>query len=220
VSATAQTWSQEAEWQFLETLRSRYETEGFTFTIKPDRTQLPSFLGSYAPDALARKPGLNVAIEVKRYQSQAAQGKLQEIRRLFDGHADWRFNVVFAGAESLQSVAIPPAHPEMIRERMREVSVLNDNGHRQAAFIMAWSLLEAALHLFDGEATSHTRTPGTLVQTLAMNGYIEPDLERRMRSLIELRNRVVHGDLNAQPTSSDVQLVLSAIEETLAAGAA
>jgi uncharacterized protein YutE (UPF0331/DUF86 family) len=220
VSSTAQAWSQEAEGQFLETLRPRYEAEGFTFTIGPARTELPSFLGSYVPDALARKPGLNVAIEVKRYQSPATQQTLREIRRLFEGHADWRFNVVFAGAESLQSVTISPAQPETIRERMDEVAVLNDNGHQRAAFVMAWSLLEAALHLFDGEATSRPRTPGTVVQTLAMNGYIDSDLERRMRALIELRNRIIHGDLSAEPTSSDVKLMLSAIEQTLASDTA
>ena len=63
-------------------------------------------------------------------------------------------------------------------------------------------------------------TPGTVLQTLAMNGYIEPQLERRMRSLIDLRNRIVHRDIDVEPTSADVQLVLSAISETLAADAA
>jgi hypothetical protein len=41
-----------------------------------------------------------------------------------------------------------------------------------------------------------------------------------MRALIELRNRIVHGDLNAEPTSAQVELVLSAIRGTLAADAA
>ena len=53
-----------------------------------------------------------------------------------------------------------------------------------------------------------------------MNGYIEPELERRMRDLVTLRNRVVHGDLAAEPAVADVELILSAIEATLNAHAA
>jgi REase_AHJR-like/Protein of unknown function DUF86 len=223
VSSSAQAWSQESqesEAQFLEGLRSRYEAEGYTFTIAPDRANLPSFLGAYEPDALAQKPGLNIAIEVKRHPSPAVQKRLQDIRRLFEGHADWRFNVVFIGTEALQWVTIPPAKLATIRKHMDEVAGLKADGHRRAAFVMAWSLLEAALHSIVGETTSKPRTPGTVVQTLAMNGYIEPDMERRMRALIGLRNRIVHGDLNAKPTSTDVDLMLSAIRAALAADAA
>jgi uncharacterized protein YutE (UPF0331/DUF86 family) len=206
--------------QFLDGLRSRYEGEGFSFMIAPGSAELPAFLGSYKPDALARKPGLNIAIEVKRRQSPATQKRLQDIRRLFEGHPDWQFSVVFMGTEPLQSVTIPSALPAAIRKSMDEVAALNAGGHHRAAFVMAWSLLEAALHSISGETTSKPRTPGTVVQTLAMNGYIEPEMERRMRALIELRNRIVHGDLDAEPTSTDVELVLSAIQKTMAADAA
>lgn len=218
--APAEAWSQYAEEQFLEGLRARYEDQGFTFTVAPDSRELPDFLGSYTPDALARRPGLNVAIELKRHNTSATQHSLQEIRRLFEGHPDWQFNVVFMGTDPLERITIPTATPAMIRARMDEVRKLNGEGHHRAAFVMAWSLLESALHSVGGEASRKPRTPGTLVQTLAMNGYIEPEMERRMRLLIELRNRIVHGDLNAEPAAADVELVLSAISETLAANAA
>lgn len=220
MSSPAHAWPQGAEEQFLEGLRARYEDEGFTFTVAPNSRELPDFLGFYIPDALAQKPGLNIAIEVKRQQTSATRQSLQKIRQLFEGHPDWQFNVVFMGADPLQPLTIPPAPPAMIRARMDEVRALNSEGHRRAAFVMAWSLLEAALHSVGAETTSKPRTPGTVVQTLAMNGYIDPEMERRMRSLIELRNRIVHGDLNVEPASADVELVLAAISETLTANAA
>jgi uncharacterized protein YutE (UPF0331/DUF86 family) len=216
----AQTLSQDAEEEFLERLRARYEDQGFAFTIAPNSRELPDFLGSYSPDAVAKKAGLNIAIEVKRHQTLTTQHSLQKIRRLFEGHPDWEFNVVYIGIDPLQPVTIPSAPPAMIRARVDEVRTLNSEGHHRAAFVMAWSLLEAALHSIGGETTNKPHTPGTVVQTLAMNGYIEPEMERRMRSLIELRNKIVHGDLNAEPGSVDVELVLSAISETLAANAA
>ena len=113
-----------------------------------------------------------------------------------------------------------PAEPSTIRERIEEVDALSASGHNRAAFVTAWSLLEAALQSINAATTAKPRTPGTVVQTLAMNGYIEPEVERNLRALIDLRNRIVHGDLKAEPSAADVELVLSAIGQTLAAEAA
>jgi uncharacterized protein YutE (UPF0331/DUF86 family) len=220
MSSPAQTSSHGAEGEFLEGLRSRYEAEGFTFTIESDRSTLPPFLGSYMPDALAQKPGVNIAIEVRRHQSQTTQVYLQDIRRLFAGHPEWQLNVFYVGSGPLRSVKIPTASPEDIRRRIEEVRVLSRQGQHRPAFVMAWSLLEAALQSVEDATTSEPRTPGTVIQTLAMNGYIGPEMERRMRGLIALRNQIVHGDVVAEPAAEDVNLVLAAIEETLAESAA
>lgn len=214
----AQTQGHDDEARFLDALRERYEANGFTFLPAPARIELPSFFGSYLPDAVARKGGQNIAIEVKRRQSQSTDRALQEIRRLFEGQPDWQFSVVFMGAEPTTST--PPSEPSTILRRLGEVRALNAEGHHREAFVMAWSLLEATLKSLNSETASQPRTAGTVVQTLTMNGYIAPELERRMRPLVELRNRIVHGDLVAEPTSNDVEVVLSATEQSLSANAA
>lgn len=220
MTSAAQVRSKGVEVEFLEGLRARYEGEGFTFTIRPEPTQLPDFLGSYCPDALAQKPGLNVAIEVKTRPTSATQRSLVEIRKLFEGHADWQFNVAFMGSDPMQSVTIPAAAPSIVRDRVEEVISLADEGHRRAAFMLAWSLLEAAMRALGGEPADRPRAAGTVVQTLAMNGYIGPDMERRLRASTDLRNRMVHGDLSAEPSSADIGLLVAAINETLTADAA
>lgn len=220
MSWAAQALSHEAEIEFLQGLRSRYEAEGFSFIIAPDRSMLPEFLGTYVPDALARKPNLNIAIEVKQRQTQATQARLQEIRRLFEGHPDWQFSVVFMGSRPLQSIIIPAASPGAIRERIDEARALSAQGHQRAAFVMAWTLLEAVLQSAGADVAGRPRGPGAVVQALAMEGYIGPDMERRMRELIDLRNRIVHGDVVAEPTADQVNLVLEATEEALVANAA
>lgn len=208
------------EAQFVDGLRARYEGQGFTFRLEPDSRDLPDFLGSYRPDAIARKPGQNVAIELKQQNTSATQDSLQRIRKLFDGHPDWRLDVVFMGTGQGRSLSIAPASPQMIRLRIDEVQAMLNGGQHRAAFVMAWSLLEAALHSTISGAPGRPYTPGSVLQTLAMNGYIEPPLEKRMRPLIDLRNRIVHGDVDAEPTQDDVDLILSAISETLEASAA
>lgn len=215
MTSSAQSRSHDAEAQFLEGLRAQYASQGFTFIVDPAPAQLPGFLGTYRPDAIAQKPGANIAIEVKRQPSTGGQRLLQEIRRLFDGHPDWQFTVAYMGTDPLQALAIPAPTSVSIRRRMDEVSALAAQGQRRAAFVMAWALLEATLHKLSPESESRPRTPGTVVQTLAMLGHIDPQTERRVRALIELRNRIVHGDLEAEPTDEQIDMVLLAISETL-----
>ncbi len=220
MTSAAQVWNKDAKDEFLEGLRARYEEEGFSVTIRPGPEQLPDFFGSYCPDALARKPGLNVAIEVKTRPTSATQRSLVEIRKLFEGHPDWQFNVAFMGSDPMQSVTIPAAAPSIVRARVAEVTSLAGEGHHRAAFLLAWSLLEAAMRALGGEMADRPKTAGTIVQTLAMDGYIGPDMERRLRALTDLRNRIVHGDLSAEPSSMDISLLVTAINETLTADAA
>ena len=218
MNSPAQITAFESEKEFLEGLRSRYEAEGYTFTVAPDKSMLPAFMGTYIPDALARKPGRNIAIEVRTRQSLPAQAQLQDIRRLFESQPDWRLSVFFRGSGSLPSITIPRPSPAAIRARISEVRELVEQGHRRAAFVMAWSLVEAAFRADDENEHRQPLTPGTVVQALTMNGYIGPDTERRLRGLIALRNQIVHGDVAAEPTAEDVNLLLSAVEETLQVG--
>jgi uncharacterized protein YutE (UPF0331/DUF86 family) len=209
----------EADQKFLDGLRARFEDEGYTFIAFPDQAELPAFLGAYVPDALARKSTHNIAIEIKGRRTASTEHSLRDVRRLFDGHPDWQLQVFYVGADPSQSATIPVADPARIRRGIDEVQALVRQGHPRSAFVTAWSLLEAAFRTLEGETASQPAKPGTVVQALAMRGYIGPDLDQRMRDLIALRNRVVHGDLSIEPTKSDVEVVLSALEETLSAEA-
>lgn len=217
MTSQAQSLQGEPEREFLDDLRARYEDEGYTFIALPGRDALPAFFGTYAPDALARKPARNIAIEVKRRRSPTTELALRDIRRLFEGHPDWQLEVFYLGGDPWQSATIPAAAPASIRRGVDEVRALVRQGHRRSAFITAWSLIEAAFRVLEGETANRPAKPGTIVQALAMRGAIGPDLDQRLRDLIVLRNRVVHGDLSVEPTNSDVEAVLSALEETLGA---
>ncbi len=65
------------------------------------------------------------------------------------------------------------------------------------------------------EDAAGAHSPGTVVQALAMKGVIEPETECALRSLIALRNRIVHGDLAADPRADDVAPVLAAVDMAL-----
>lgn len=205
----------EFEQQSLEKLRSKYTQQGFTFIVNPERKHIPAFLGSYTPDAIACKPGSNIAIEVKQRANHDTERSLKEIRRLFEGHPDWQFVVSYGGHDPLTAMSISPASVESIRSRIEEVRSLASQGQRRAALVLGWSLLEASLHRLESEKGKRPRTPGTVVETLAMLGYIDPATEQKLRPLVSLRNRIVHGDVDADPSAEDIVTVLSAIDQAI-----
>ena len=206
---------QEAEVAFLEKLRSEYETKGYRFIIHPSRSDLPEFLAAYEPDAVARRSDHNVAIEVKSRATPTVEQSLQRIRKLFEGRPDWQFTVAYVGSDMTGIRRLPVPSRTEVLNRTKEVELLLASGNVLAAFVAAWSLLEAALNSALPDADKRPRTPGTIVQTLAMDGLISDELEQSLRPLIELRNRAVHGDLTAEPSSSDVNVVLSAVKAVL-----
>jgi uncharacterized protein YutE (UPF0331/DUF86 family) len=201
----------------LSDLGRQYTDKGYAFIVHPGPENLPPFLGSYTPDAIALKPGANVAIEVLQRPRSADRRPLTELRQLFDGHNDWQFVVSHMGSDPLQRLTIPAASLADMQRQMEDVEALAAQGQHRAAFVMAWSLLEAALHRIESDRRKPLM-PGTVVQSLAMLGYIEPENEQRIRPLVELRNRVVHGDLGAEPTADDIEAVLSAVQDALVDG--
>lgn len=205
----------DAEMNFLENLRSQYEGKGYRFVVHPRAADLPSFFATYQPDAVATKPGHNIAIEVKSRATSTVQQSIQKIRKLFEGHPDWQFTVAYMGTDAFQLLGLPVADRASILEQAREAEQLAANGHLRAAFIFAWSLLEATLNSVRPDSDKRPRTPGTVVQTLAMNGHIAAETERSLRSMIDLRNRIVHGDVSTEPSAADVRLVLAAVNEAL-----
>lgn len=213
MTPAAQSW-RETERQFLEQLRPEYEREGYTFIADPGDAQLPDFLDRYRPDAIAVKNGRNIAIEVKSRQVSSAQPSLTRIRQLFEGRPDWKLRVIFVGGDPYQA-DVPASTPETIRRRAANIRALLAQGHHQPAFVMAWSLLEAAFRSLEENSDHRSYTPGTVVQTLATYGRITPDMERELRGLIRLRNRIVHGDLEAAPTKAEVEQVLSGAEAAI-----
>lgn len=206
----------ELDAQVVEGLRARYEDAGFTFDASPKPADLPDFFGDYIPDALARKLGVNVAIEVKGRRAGSAERQLQTLRRLFEGRPDWRFHVVYSPSDEAQhSPPLPVVGAAAIRSRAAEARILAAQGHRPWALVMAWSLMEASLRLRNGEPEGRAHSSLSVLQTLAENGFVEQESFRQLCELADLRNRIAHGDLTAEPAEADVELVLSVVESAL-----
>jgi uncharacterized protein YutE (UPF0331/DUF86 family) len=205
----------DAERQVLNRLRAQYEAKGFEFLVEPGSQDVPAFLGSYRPDAIARGGDTSIAFEIRQRRGDRGEASLQELKRRFEEHPDWQFVVVYAADDPLKSASIAAASKEDIRKRVEAVRALDAQGEHRGAFVLAWGLLEASLLNIEQRRTAKPRTPGTVVQSLAMLGLLDSEAAHKMRPLISLRNRVVHGDLTAEPASEDVQIVLAAVDNAL-----
>lgn len=206
---------EDAEAAYLETMRAHYEGRGYDFVVKPHRSQLPDFLLPSAPDAIATKPGDNIVIGLVSRAQPAARPSLTAIRDAIKDRPDWQLTVVHMGGDRFDVRELPVVDRNEILRRVGEVERLAREDHTEAAFVMAWGLLEAALNSLHPDADKRPRRPGTVIQTLSMNGHITYEEERALRPLIGLRNQIVHGDLGAVPTADDVHQVLMAVRTAL-----
>jgi uncharacterized protein YutE (UPF0331/DUF86 family) len=217
MTSLASASGKDLERDYLERLATEYRARGYAFIVEPSPDQIPDFLGSYRPDAIALKGDMKVAIEVKQRPGPDPRidRPLTEISRLFEGRPDWRFTVAYMASDPLRAIRIAPPKPAALRARTDEVRALLEAGQRRGAFVLSWSLLEAAFRLVESADGESPLSTGSVVQALAMRGLISPETEARVRRLIPLRHRLVHGDLDADPTNEEVGEVLAALDEAM-----
>jgi hypothetical protein len=215
-----------AETEILEVLRDRYLSEGYQFIVQPSRDLTPSFLGNYRPDAIALKGSGGVVFEIKSSDPKQVGNHMAEIARRFDGHPEWRFELVFASnfvGERRPFAGIAEFKPLSDREfglLRSEVAILSDQGHHAAALLMAWALLEAAgRRALSEEAGGAKRllTGWQLIEQLFHLGLFHPDDLKMMRRLFEKRNAVAHAVPSAIVGAEDVTTILKLVDD-LAAG--
>jgi len=215
VASLGEAGTAEREAGILGRLRATYEKQGFSFVAQPGPETLPDFLGPYRPDAIARKEGENIIIEIIRRQRSPSEQPFPDLRGRLAAHKDWKLNIVYAMEKPEDLIDIPVPTLDTLKQQIAEVEALAATGHHRAAFVLSWSVLEAALNRVHESGAHKIRTPAQVVQTLEMEGHLGPATGRTLRGLSELRNRIVHGDFDADASGEDVEQVLAAIHETL-----
>ncbi|MDN2580731.1 hypothetical protein [Aquibium sp. ELW1220] len=205
----------DAETEFLESMRPYYEGLGYHFKVHPLRTEVPGFLASHLPDAVASKEDGGIVVKLVSLLPRTLQPSVVELRNLIKERPEWQLTVAHMGGDPSGKHEMPVVGKDPILLRADEAEQLAADGHVAAAFVLGWSLLEATLNSLHPSADKRPRTPGTVVQTLSMNGDISYEMEKVLRPLIDLRNRVVHGDLDAMPSLDDVDQVLTAVRTAL-----
>jgi hypothetical protein len=198
------------ESRLLDLLGQRYEERGYAFFKYPPREMLPEFLRDYMPDAIALGPKDNVVIEVK---SGRGERNAKQIAGLFKEQEDWRLDLVFADDVNASDPIFPSPARDVIDAAIAQAKKLETNGYVQAALVIAWSALEAAARLYDEQKQHRSKSTQTLVEFLEREGLVDFKTSKELRSIGELRNRLVHGDLTAEVPEGALSLVLCSAED-------
>jgi uncharacterized protein YutE (UPF0331/DUF86 family) len=198
--------SQESE--ILRLLQSNYESEGYTFIPHPTTDLLPKFLKNYRPDALALSEKESIVIEVRARHSSQGDKQLSQIAEIVEKQPSWKFRVVYAGSIVSEDAFGKPSK-EGLKNELAEIDQLIEMGHLRAAMVLAWAGLEAAARTLPLPEASVARavSPRQLVDWLTFAGFIDQEKSRRLRQLVNVRNAVVHGQLDTKVDREDVLFV-------------
>jgi hypothetical protein len=178
----------------VERLVPELQAQGFQVFANPTKKLSPLFLGDYVPDIIGIGDGKNVAIALAGGDIRETP-PLKAVSKLFAGQDDWEFRIF---------------------ESMDQCRALVEGGSHAAAFLLSWATLEAiGRHLMHTDLAK-PQTPGRMIELMAHNGIATPDEADRLRHLSKLRNRLIHGELDAKIGNSESGEMLHLLESIVA----
>lgn len=198
----------------LDLLKERYEDEGYSFFIHPSPSIVPFFLDDYRPDAIAVGKDGGVVIEVKNRRSPSDSSSTWVAERFRD-QKNWKFVVVYSDDVGAEATTLGVSSVDQIEKQINEAVHLVGDGHLRAAFLLAWGTLEAAARIAEPDNSlgrSRVRTPRQIVEFLEREGLVEFEAARELRTLINVRNALVHGDLSIEVSESQVRRLLLVLD--------
>ncbi|MCU0490814.1 MAG: hypothetical protein MUD01_04470 [Chloroflexaceae bacterium] len=138
----------EREQQRLREIAREYRQRGYEVLLSPRADQLPDFLAPFQIDMLARNAAENVVVEVRTQESLAATLELDAVAVALHEKSNWRFELVVTNPKDPSTLAIKGAtalDQTDFTYRLHEARQLSAQEHGEAAFLLAWSALEALL---------------------------------------------------------------------------
>ena len=156
------------------------------------------FLPSFRADLLVHKGDETKVVAVKARQSLAADPKIAEVARLLESKPGWSFELLLVSEpERVDSTeGISSFDGERIAKRLAEAEQSLNDGLSEAAFLLAWSALEAAMRsLIEAEGVPITRitSPQFLLDQTTFHGLLSRDEYDELRRMLKHRNVIVHG---------------------------
>ena len=156
------------------------------------------FLPGFRADLLVQRGDETKVVAVKARQSLAADPRIAEVARLLESKPGWSFELLLVSEpERVDSPeGISSFDGEHIAKRLEEAEQSLNGGLPEAAFLMAWSALEAAMRaLVENHGVPITRitSPQFLLDQATFHGLISRDENSELRHMLKYRNAIVHG---------------------------
>lgn len=201
--------TEESERATLEKMSKIWTDQGFQVFIQPSGSILPDFLQRYKPDAVLLKGDDKVLVEVIRKGQPHAEERVRRLKGLIANQNEWRLEVVYSGENVL---AVRRVGLDRIIESLESAENLLTKEPR-ASLLLLWASLEATVRNIFPNQTSRPQSPGRIIELLAGSGEVTPSEAQGLRQLMNLRNRVIHGELNAVVRSSEIKPMLQMVRQ-------
>ncbi len=182
-----------SELQKVREVAESYRRRGYQVHIQPTRQEVPDFLNGYRPDLIAESANDSVVVEIKS-TGGTKPVTWQWLARTVKAQPNWRLDLIVT--DPMNSVSGDPRLSEAeIEKRLNESNHFVKSGILDAALLVSWTALEAALRrLCDKyELDLPDEATGTVITRLYTDSLMErEDYDALMRGLTQ-RNAVVHG---------------------------
>ena len=149
-------------------------------------------------DLLVRKGDEVRVVEVKSRPSLAADPKIAELAKLIDSKPGWSFELLLvAEPEKIDSpVGAHSFEGENIVQRVEQAEKALEAGLPEAAFLLAWSALEAAtrtLIALQGVSDKRITSPRFVLDQAVFHGATSREEYNALIRMLEYRNALAHG---------------------------
>jgi Holliday junction resolvase-like predicted endonuclease len=183
----------------IEDVAAWYQQQGYTVQLRPNLTQLPSFLRKHEPDIVATKGNEAVVIEVKRRDQLAGDDALISLAKSVQEHEGWRLDLVSLGRSKRQDYeSLVPGEllsPVEIKKRLTSARLLLQHKDSDAALLTTWTAVEAVLRIkaLQDDLVVDRRMAKRFTKQAYMFGLIGWREYELLQRALDLRNRVAHG---------------------------
>jgi hypothetical protein len=200
-------------------LAEEYRSKGYKVIEEPSSEQLPDFLSGYHPDLLISKGKETVVVEVKSRASLARDSRVRDLAQLLYAKPGWNFELVIVGEGEKPHVpeGVSSFEIEDIFQGIEEAEKLLESGFSEAALLLAWSAVEAAVRRLaeeEGIVVDRFLSLHILKQAVA-NGVISREDYNLLMRAMKYRNALAHGFKTTDFDSALVRELISAAKRIL-----
>jgi hypothetical protein len=184
----------------LQQLADKYRAKGYQIIIRPRPDELPPFARDFHVEILGKRNGDGVLVSVKRNRLEmAADRNMGRYAAVTGAQPGWRYDFAIlqpedALAHELRGATEPS--DEQIRLHLQTAEQLMGESRGEAAFLIAWATLEAAMRRSLRAEPDHTVWPATartLLNELYASGVFSFEEFAELEHLYQQRNRLAHG---------------------------
>ncbi len=188
------TQTTDAEYLIASKTAEEYRSKGYEVT----RDASLDFFPDYNADLMVRKGGESKVIAVVNRKSLAADPRLREVAQLIESKPGWSFELILVGEpEKLDSPErVYPIDTEGVLLRLSNAEQALEGGLPEAAFLLAWSALEAAIRNLitqQGILSDGITTSGFLLDQSLSLGVLSREEYNSLTQTQKYRNAIGHG---------------------------